>query len=143
MRSIVALKPFLAASELTGNVEFVSLFVFPAILGLTPAIRFSPATQVDTVCEGMIEQRQDVSPVWSVAEDRDPPLALDKFIEQTGLSAVTVWRYRKKGFLATVNICGRHYILRTEIARFNRRAQAGEFAQKYQQPNSNTDRDRH
>src|SRR5437899_12024448 len=40
------------------------------------------------------------------------------FIEQTRLSAVTVWRYRKKGMLTTVNICGRHYILRAEIARF-------------------------
>ncbi len=49
-------------------------------------------------------------------------MSLDKFIEQTGLSAVTLWRYRKNGFLKTVNICGRHYILRAEIARFNERA---------------------
>jgi hypothetical protein len=60
--------------------------------------------------------------------DAEPMMSLDKFIEQTGLSAVTVWRYRKKGMLTTVNICGRHYILRAEIARFNERAAAGEFA---------------
>ena len=60
--------------------------------------------------------------------DTEPMMSLDKFIEQTGLSAVTVWRYRRKGMLATVNICGRHYILRAEIARFNQRASAGEFA---------------
>jgi hypothetical protein len=57
--------------------------------------------------------------------DAEPMMSLDKFIEQTGLSAVTLWRYRKNGFLKTVNICGRHYILRAEIARFNERATAG------------------
>jgi predicted site-specific integrase-resolvase len=60
--------------------------------------------------------------------DAEPMMSLDKFIEQTGLSAVTVWRYRKKGMLTTVNICGRHYILRAEIARCNERAAAEEFA---------------
>ena len=40
----------------------------------------------------------------------------------------TVWRYRKKGILNTVNIYGRQYILRSEIARFNARAASGEFA---------------
>jgi hypothetical protein len=55
-------------------------------------------------------------------------MSLDKFIEQTGLSAVTLCRYRKRGMKATVNICGRQYVLRSEIARFNRRADAGEFA---------------
>ena len=60
--------------------------------------------------------------------DAEPMMSLDKFIEQTGLSAVTLWRYRKNGFLKTVNICGPHYILRAEIARFNERATAGEFA---------------
>jgi len=58
--------------------------------------------------------------------DTEPMMSLDKFIEQTGLSAV--WRDRKKGMLKTVNICGRQYILRAEIARFNERAAAGEFA---------------
>ena len=31
--------------------------------------------------------------------DAEPMMSLDKFIEQTGLSALTVWRYRKKGML--------------------------------------------
>jgi hypothetical protein len=64
----------------------------------------------------------------------EPMMSLDKFIEQTGLSAVTVWRYRKNGFLKTVNICGRHYILRAEIAGFNERAAAGEFAKPSNHP---------
>lgn len=60
--------------------------------------------------------------------ESEPPMSLDKFMDLTGLSSVTLWRFRKKGFLRTINICGRHYVLRSEIARFNARAAAGEFA---------------
>jgi hypothetical protein len=66
--------------------------------------------------------------------DSEPPLALDKFIEQSGLSAVTVWRYRRAGWLKTLNICGRHYSTRSEIARFIKRAAAGEFAKQPTRP---------
>jgi hypothetical protein len=66
--------------------------------------------------------------------DTEPIMSLDKFIEQTGLSAITLWRYRKKGMLTTVNICGRQYILRAEIARFNQCAAAGEFAKAPTRP---------
>jgi hypothetical protein len=54
--------------------------------------------------------------------DPEPMMSLDKFMEQTGVSPTTAWRWRKKGMLTTVNICGRHYILRSEIARFARAA---------------------
>ena len=57
-----------------------------------------------------------------------PPLALDLFMRQSGLSSATCWRYRKKDWLKTVVIAGRHYVTREEIARFNARAKAGEFA---------------
>ena len=70
----------------------------------------------------------------SVAVDSDPPIALDKFIEQSGLSVVTVWRYRRAGWLHTLNICGRHYLTRSEIGRFNARAAAGEFAKAPTKP---------
>ena len=70
----------------------------------------------------------------SVAIDSDPPIALDKFIEQSGLSVVTVWRYPRAGWLNTLNICGRHYVTRSEIARFNARAAAGEFAKPPTKP---------
>lgn len=66
----------------------------------------------------------------SPAIDSEPPIALDKFIEQSGFSAVTLWRYRRLGWLNTLNICGRHYLTRSEIGRFNARAAAGEFAKK-------------
>ena len=76
----------------------------------------------------------------SVAIDSEPPVALDKFIEQSGLSAVTVWRYRRAGWLNTLNICGRHYLTRAEIARFNARAAAGEFAKHVVRPRRTRDR---
>jgi hypothetical protein len=66
--------------------------------------------------------------------DSEPPLSLDKFIEASGLSAVTLWRYRRAGWLKTINIAGRVYITRSEIARFNRRAAAGEFAKSFPRP---------
>ena len=62
------------------------------------------------------------------ATDSEPPIALDKFIEQSGISAVTVWRYRRAGMLNALNICGRLYLTRAEIRRFNERAAAGHFA---------------
>lgn len=68
------------------------------------------------------------------ASDAEPLLSLDKFTEQSGLSSVTVWRFRRKGFLQTVNICGRLYLLRSEILRFNARAAAGEFARPVTRP---------
>ena len=68
------------------------------------------------------------------ATDSEPPIALDKFIQESGLSAVTVWRYRRAGWLSTLNICGRHYLTRAEIARFNARAAAGEFAKEPAKP---------
>jgi hypothetical protein len=36
--------------------------------------------------------------------DPEPMMSLDKFMEQTGLSPATQWRWRKKGVLTTVNI---------------------------------------
>lgn len=68
------------------------------------------------------------------AIDSEPPIALDKFVQESGLSVVTVWRYRRAGWLRTLNICGRHYLTRAEIALFNARAAAGEFAKQPAKP---------
>jgi hypothetical protein len=85
----------------------------------------------------MFKQRQDISRSSApILADAAPPIALDKFIEESGLSACTIWRYRRKGWLRTVNLCGRHYVLRSEIARFNARAAAGEFAKAFNNPKS-------
>jgi hypothetical protein len=84
--------------------------------------------------------------IWSLvaasvpAFDSEPPIALDEFIEQSGLSAVTLWRYRRAGWLHTLNICGRHYLTRSEIARFNARAASGEFAKRPARPKRRDER---
>jgi hypothetical protein len=49
-------------------------------------------------------------------------------------SGPTLWRWRKKGWLKTVNICGRQYVSADALADFNRRAAAGEFAQEHKTP---------
>jgi hypothetical protein len=68
------------------------------------------------------------------AIDSHPPIALDKFLEESGISATTVWRYRRAGWLNTLNICGRHYVTQAEIIRFNTRAANGEFAKEFARP---------
>ena len=64
----------------------------------------------------------------TVSENAYPPMSLSKFIEETGLSPTTIWRYRSKGWLKTFNIAGRQYISRAAIAEFNRRCESGEFS---------------
>ena len=64
----------------------------------------------------------------------DGLVSFDKFLEDSGLSHVTGWRYRQRGWLTTLNIAGRHYIERAEIARFMDRARAGEFAKEPSRP---------
>ncbi len=48
--------------------------------------------------------------------------------EAHGLSLVTAWRYRKRGWLPTLNICGRVDITEAAAMEFLHRAQAGDFA---------------
>jgi len=50
-------------------------------------------------------------------------------MDQIGVTACTLWRWRKKGWLKTVNIAGRQYLTQEAIDEFHRRAVAGEFAQ--------------
>lgn len=64
----------------------------------------------------------------SVPINAHPPLALDLFQRQSGLSSATLWRYRKRGWLKTIVIASRHYVTREAIADFNERAARGEFA---------------
>lgn len=61
-------------------------------------------------------------------------IALNKWLEQVGIAPVTAWRFRKKGWLRTVNICGRVYITQPGIEEFTARAAAGEFAQEHKTP---------
>ena len=58
------------------------------------------------------------------------PIALNKWLAGVGVTLMTAWRWRKNGWLKTVNIAGRVYITREAIKDFTRRVEAGEFAKK-------------
>ena len=49
------------------------------------------------------------------------------WLESLDKTRTTGWRWRKDGLIKTVNIFGKLYITRDEIAKFERRAMAGEF----------------
>jgi hypothetical protein len=53
---------------------------------------------------------------------------MDRFIETSGISQPTMWRYRRKGMIKTSQIAGRHYLTAAQVAEFNARLTAGEFA---------------
>jgi predicted site-specific integrase-resolvase len=61
-------------------------------------------------------------------------VALNRWSTEAGISAITAWRWRKKGWLKTINICGRVYLTADAIAEFTRRAEAGEFAVEHKVP---------
>ena len=56
-------------------------------------------------------------------------ISLSKWLNQVGVTPCTAWRWRKKGWLKTVNIAGRQYLTQESIDEFHHRASAGEFAQ--------------
>ena len=61
-------------------------------------------------------------------------IALNIWLASLGVQPITAWRWRRKGWLSTVNICGRVYVSRDTIADFERRAASGEFAQVHKAP---------
>ena len=61
-------------------------------------------------------------------------MALNKWLHETGVSKITAWRWRKRGWLKTVNVSGRVYVTAEGIAEFMRRAEAGEFAAEHKAP---------
>lgn len=61
-------------------------------------------------------------------------LAVNLFTRQAGISACTLWRWRKLGWLRTTNIAGRQYISSEDLAEFKRRAAAGEFSKPHPVP---------
>jgi hypothetical protein len=64
----------------------------------------------------------------------------DEFINDFGISRTTFWRWRKRGWITTVEIAGRHYLHRDELTRFQDRARQGHFAtvRKIGQPEAGT-----
>jgi len=61
-------------------------------------------------------------------------ISLSKWLERVGVTPITAWRWRKKGWLRTVNIAGRQYLTQEAIDEFHRRVVAGEFAQEHKTP---------
>ena len=61
-------------------------------------------------------------------------VSLSKWLEQMGVTPCTAWRWRKKGWLNTINIAGRQYLTQEAIDEFHRLAVAGDFAQIHKTP---------
>ena len=78
--------------------------------------------------------KQDPPTLTSAEIDSLPPMSLDKFMDESGLSPVTCWRFRKRGWLKVENIAGRNYITRAAILEFNQRMKRGEFSKDRQKP---------
>ena len=53
---------------------------------------------------------------------------LSDWVGRVGISSTTVWRWRKRGWLKTVNIGGLEYLTYEDLADFIRRAKLGSFA---------------
>ena len=62
-------------------------------------------------------------------------LAFDRWLKDIDKTPATGWRWRKRGWIQTYNICGRVYVTRDEIKRFEARVMAGEFSQPHKTPN--------
>ena len=58
-------------------------------------------------------------------------LAFDRWLKDIDKTPATGWRWRRLGWINTVNICGRLYVSRDEIKRFEQRAASGEFAKEH------------
>jgi hypothetical protein len=54
--------------------------------------------------------------------------AFDSYRRRVGRSKTTFWRYRRQGWLPTVNIFGRLYLTRAAIEEFEAAAKAGALA---------------
>ena len=60
--------------------------------------------------------------------NRNSLVPFNSFLRQNERSPSCGQRWRKKGWITTTNVGGRLYVSHDEIARFHRRAAAGEFA---------------
>ena len=61
-------------------------------------------------------------------------VAFEPWLKEIDKTPATGWRWRRKGWIKTLNISGRLYVSRAAIAEFERRAAAGEFAKVHQTP---------
>jgi hypothetical protein len=59
-------------------------------------------------------------------------LAFDRWLQDFGRTPASGWRYRQRGWISTINIAGRLYVTRDEVARFEARAGGGGIQQDSQ-----------
>ncbi len=64
----------------------------------------------------------------TIKPEGSPIISLHKFCRDAGISETTAWRWRRRGWLTTINIAGRQYITEEGLTQFMRRAESGEFA---------------
>jgi hypothetical protein len=83
---------------------------------------------------GEAETLESASPIQSPQRGEGTIVALNIWLTQVGVAPVTAWRWRRKGWLKTVNIMGRVYLTDEARREFNRRAEAGEFAREHKAP---------
>jgi predicted site-specific integrase-resolvase len=43
-------------------------------------------------------------------QTRPAVISLNRWLEQVGVTPITAWRWRQRGWLKTVNIAGRQYL---------------------------------
>ena len=61
-------------------------------------------------------------------------VSYDNWLADLGKTRVTGYRLRKAGLVKIVNIFGRLYVTREEVAAFERRAMSGEFSRENKTP---------
>ena len=57
-----------------------------------------------------------------------------QYLASVGVSPTTGWRWRQQGRIETVNIDGRLFVTEDAIAKFEKRAAAGEFSSNHKTP---------
>ena len=65
-------------------------------------------------------------------------IPFESWLASIGKTPATGWRWRQRGWIEVVNICGRIYVSRTEIVKFETRAAAGEFSKVHITPGRRT-----
>lgn len=76
----------------------------------------------------------DIARNETTEQAASPLVCFNNFLESLGVAQATGWRFRKRGWVKTVNLAGRLYIDRSEIQRFHQRAAAGEFSKTHKTP---------
>jgi len=66
-----------------------------------------------------------------------PPISVTRFLQTSGISSVTFWRWEKRGVIQTVRLAGRKYITATAMKEFNRKLAAGDLSGATQNPHEN------